>query len=217
MGYGAAASTRLPSRSPDSLPNSILSHLQALSWLLSGEPAPGGRRPRPQSPFSAASRQPEPVPHPGRALPAPGSPEPGWLPPARGGDRRSPLARPGAPMAVAWGGRCRWARGPGLGARPEQCGRGPLSLTCGAERSGAELLPLCGGRVRSPAQRTAAPDVGLGWQQKGGFLAQNFSQAPPLPPGRHKGGRRRGGPGAGWPLGRRGGGSGAGGGSLGRG
>lgn len=41
----AIASTRLLSRSPDSLPNSILLHLQALPWLLSGEPAPGGSPP----------------------------------------------------------------------------------------------------------------------------------------------------------------------------
>lgn len=98
--------------------------------------------------------------------------------------------RAAPPSAGAGGGGCRT---PSSGA---------AALTCGAVRGAVRSCCLCvAAACGAPAQRTAAPDVGLGWQQKGGFLAQNFSQAPPLPPtppARHKGrpaARRRGGPG----------------------
>lgn len=149
---------------------------------------------RPQSAFPAAPPQPEPIPHPAKPVPAPGALSLGdcRLPGELTGGRRSP--RPGRPWPWRRAGGAAVPGALGWGPGPRAVGGG-AALTCGAERSRAELLPLCGGRVRSPAQRTAAPDVGLGWQQKGGFLAQNFSQAPPLPPGRHKGRAAEGRPG----------------------
>lgn len=140
VGYRTAISTHLLPRSPDSLPNKLYPSASPGSSLapLRRSRTGGGSPPpvlRPQSPFSAAPPQPEPIPQPGKA-PSRSGERSAWMPSPRGSDGRSPLAWPGAPIAEASGGRCRRARGPGVGARSRSCSRAALTWS-GAERSGA--------------------------------------------------------------------------------
>lgn len=116
-----------------------------------------------------------------------------------GGGRRSPCRRRPSPWrragdAAVRGGLGRGGgREGGEGSRAPSTGGGRPTLTCGAVRGAVRSCCLCvAAACGAPAQRTAAPDVGLGWQQKGGFFSPKLfvgssSVVVPPAPARHKG------------------------------